>query len=314
MKIIHGPSYRYQGELLQEPEIILVQDHHYHKDHGHAVKQLLEASVCPPDQHLLVFDHVLQQDEFSHYPHVCLPLLMAVECEEFNQAQIDIRWAHREHAFNFIINKPRPNRILLLDMVHELGLTNYVHTLCWREGYKSIVATDYTFGDEKRHDRGISHGPHKNCSNYLEHLKERIFENSCVSLITEPAFYERETILTEKTLMAIWGGTLPLWVGGWMCADTWRDLGFDVFDDIINHDYQYAHDPHDRCRLAFAFNKKWLQEPVDLEPLRDRLVHNLELLKKNIFLDQLKDLVMQHPSLQKYVQTYRHGTFAGMFS
>lgn len=310
MKIIHGPSYRYQGEQLVSPAIILVQDHHFDPESGYALRRLLEASLCPPDQHLLVFDHVLLQDEFAAYPHVCLPLLLAAECMEFNLEQILPVWQQRDCAFNFMINKPRLNRILLLDIIHDLGLSSYRHSLCWAQDYKSIAATNYTFGDEAKMDQGIRSGSHRNSSNYRVHLQKSVFERSCVSLITEPAVYERETIITEKTVMAVWGGTLPIWVGGWRCAAVMEEFGFDVFSDMVDHSYQHLPDPIHRCRQAIDLNRHLLDHPIDLASIHDRLAHNLDLMRRNVFLDRIDKILHVHPRLAHVVKIFRNGLLA----
>jgi len=310
---IHGPTYRYRGEILTDPTVIMVQDHHYDPQHGDHLRLLLDNSQCPPNQHLLVFDHVLRQDEYSNHPHICLPLLMAAECAEFNQNSIEPHWHHRQYAFNFMINKPRPHREILLNLVHDLPLDNYKHSLCWSGGYKSIPATDYRFGDEIVLDKGLLNGSYPNAITYKHLLKSNVFEPTAVSLITEPAFQERETILTEKTIMAIWSGTIPIWVGGWKCADTMRDFGFDVFDDVIDHSYQDLSDPINRCCQAVELNISVLRHAVDLTPFYPRLEHNLNLLRTNIWLQTVNDKVNDHLKgkdpkdlgLKLYAETYR---------
>lgn len=307
MRLLDGPRYKYQGERLTTPEIIVIQDHHY-DDGGYALQQLLDNSQCPADQHVLVFDHVLRQDEFARYHCVCLPLLLAAECKEFNQQRIKIDWTNRRHAFNFMINKPRPHRLLLLDMVHSLGLSDYRHSLCWSHDHKSIPRTDYKFGDERTLEQGILNGSHANACTYDSLLKRTVFEPTCVSLITEPAFHERETIITEKTLMAIWAGTLPIWVGGWRCAETMRDMGFDVFEDVIDHGYQALLDPVERCRQAVLLNIHLLERPIDLVPLISRLRHNLELLRQNVFLRQVDHLLSSYHQLGCLRDQFRNGS------
>lgn len=310
MKIIPGPRYRYQGERLQQPEIILVEDHHYDPHTGYALRSLLAASLCPIDQHLLVFDHVIRQDEFADCNHVCLPLLLAAECHEFNQECIETYWGTRTHAFNFMINKPRPHRVILLDTVHDMQFKSYKHSLCWSQSYKSIPATKYMFGDERTLDQGIMNGQHSNASTYHQLLKTAVFEGTCVSLITEPVFWERETIVTEKTLMAIWAGTLPIWIGGWKCPDAMRDFGFDTFDDVIDHSYQDLSDPHDRCCRALLDNRHLLDQPRDMAPYQDRLKHNLDLLTSNVFLQDVKSKISTRPELAGLVERFRNGLLA----
>lgn len=312
MFILHGPTYRYQGEQLAHPEIIYIQDHHYDPEHGYALRSLLGHSLIPSDQHLLVFDHVNLQQEFDQYPHVCLPLLLAAETQEFNAQGIDPAWSMRTHAFNFIINKPRRNRWILLEMISDLGLTNCCYSLCWSQGFRNIHPTDFRLGTEIQLERGFLTGSYRNAETYATLLKTRVFEPTAVSLITEPAFYERETIVTEKTLMAIWAGTLPIWIGGWRCADFMRNLGFDVFDDIIDHGYQTFAEPEDRCRHAVRSNQNLLRSPLDLQSLRPRLEHNLSLLRSNIFMHLIRHTLNEHPYLKDIVRSFRGGCLSSL--
>jgi hypothetical protein len=157
-------------------------------------------------------------------------------------------------------------------------------------------------------ERGILNGAYKNATTYNRLLKSPVFEATSVSLITEPAFHERETIITEKTLMAIWAGTMPIWVGGWRCADTMRDFGFDVFDDMIDHRYQDLVDPGERCRQAILLNMHLLEHAPDLMLCHARLAHNLDLLRSNVFLQRVQTLAIQYPDLRPLIGQFRHGS------
>lgn len=307
MIILSGPNYRFAGEQLDRPTTIVIQDHHYDHSNGYALRQLLDASACDKTKHVLVFDHVLRQDEFSDYDCVCLPLLLAAECMEFQQQAIPIKWRDRSHAFNFMINKPRPHRQILMDVLLDLELENYRHSLCWSEGYGAIPATDFRFGDERCLSQGFLNGQHTNASTYHHLLKDRVFESTAVSLITEPAFYERETIITEKTIMAVWAGTLPIWVGGWHCADVMREFGFDVFDDVIDHSYQSLTDPRERCRQAVVRNLALLTRVIDLSPFYRRLQHNLDLMLDNIWLHKINQIIQVRPRLSILRDQFRNG-------
>jgi len=123
-----------------------------------------------------------------------------------------------------------------------------------------------------------------------------------VSLITEPCYLEREIMITEKTVMAMYAGTLPVWVGGWRLPDAMRDLGFDVFDDIVDHSYSTLADPVDRLDQALKLNQRLL---TDFDLVRDviaanqhRLQHNVDLLEQNVFLDLVKKQVQDRPELR----------------
>lgn len=302
---IHGPTYTYSQEILRAPEIIWVRDHHYNSDdHCYHVETLLANSVCDPQQHLLVFDHVNLQTALSAYPHVCLPTFLARENKEFIQQRIQPDWSHKRATFNFMINKPRPNRDRLLTLIEQHQLTNYCHSLAWKtNNVNRIAVTNYVFGSETVIDQGVRNGLFKNAYTYSQLLQKSVFEPTCVSLITEPAYYEKETIVTEKTLMALYAGTIPIWVGGWRIADYMASMGFDVFDDVVDHSYQTESDPALRCDLAIARNLDLLTN-FDLAHSRldpQRLQHNYALLEQNVFLKDVLEKAHDRPELQSIV-------------
>ena len=295
---IHGPTYKYKGEILDKPEIIVVRDHHYSEiDYCFHIQKLLENSTCDPHLHTLLFDHVLIHDDvLKDYNIILYPTFIAREEREFNQQLIEVDWNKRQCTFNFMINKPRKHREILLQLIKRFNLINYTHSLPWKHNdINSIPVTDYKFGPEVVMDKGIRNGSFKNAETYDKLLKTTVFEPSCISVITEPAFFERESILTEKTIMSIYSGTLPIWVGGWRCADALRSFGFDVFDDIVDHSYQDLDDPFDRCYHAIECNLNLLRD-FDLvhefiQNNKSRFEHNLNLLKNNVFqktVDQVK--------------------------
>ena len=319
---IFGPTYRYNGEILTEPEIIYVNDHHY-DDNNHCfhVKTLLENSACDPMKHLVVFDHINHDDELYNYNLLCMPIFLAAEAKEFESRNIQPNWSNKTRAFNFMINKPRLNREFLLILIEHFKLNNYTHSLCWKqvilsrdkmiantksELYKQIINNtevnipekSYTFGQEIFLDQGLRYGQIRNGENYAGLLKDTLFEPSCVSLITEPSFYERETLKTEKTIMAIYGGTLPIWVGGWAIPESMRRLGFDVFDDIVDHSYERLADPWDRAYHAVEKNLHLLQD-IDrtrkfIQNNQARFQHNLDLVRRNVFMEDLVEKINRY--------------------
>ena len=325
---IFGPSYRYGGEILTKPEIIYVTDHHYDEEHQcFHVKTLLDNSECDPMQHLVVFDHMNHEDELSNYNTLYLPVFLSAEAKYFTDAAIQPNWSHKPYSFNFMINKSRPNRQFLLLLIKHFDLKNYSYTLCWQNvdirrpslarrtsnlDYKTIIYQTqidiepryYTMGHEVVMERGLRYGEATNAQNYVNLLKHNVFEPSCVSLITEPCFYERETLKTEKTLMAMYGGTLPIWVGGWAIPQSLRDLGFDVFDDIIDHSYERMEDPWDRAYYAVERNLDLLR---DTDKVRDfiannhaRFQHNIDLIQRNVFLEDLAAKISRYDEKTQY--------------
>ena len=303
---ILGPTYRYTGERIHN-EIVYIDDHCYDEaSQSFPVKQLL---VNNPGDHLLVFDHLGHDDVLAEYPHVIMPVYLAAEVEEFNRQKIQPNWNNKTHCFNFMINKPRLNRIRLLEHVDREQLTNRLHALPWRHSdYASIPVTDYRMGEEVVMDQGVKNRHYPNALTYQQLLQRQVFEPTCVSLITEPCYLEREIMITEKTIMAVYAGTLPVWVGGWRLPDAMRDLGFDVFDDIVDHSYSTLADPVDRLDQALIRNQQLL---TDLDLVKDfiannqsRLQHNVDLVEQNVFLDLVKRQVQDWPQLREIAELW----------
>jgi len=296
-----GHSYHYQHEQLTSPEIIVVRDHHYHEDSQcFPVQKLLENSTCNPSEHVVIFDHVLQHDDvLKDYQLISFPSFLARETTQFIQQQIQPDWSNKTTTFNFMINKPRPHRFRLLEMIEEFELTDYCHSLAWQTNtVNNISVTDYKFGPEVVMERGIRNGSFFNAHTYQGLLQKTVFEPTCVSLITEPVYYERETIITEKTLMSMYAGTIPIWVGGWRIPDYLKQAGFDTFDDIVDHSYQSLVDPLDRCRKAVELNLELLRN-FDLakqlnQECCNRLKKNVELLESNYFRTQCLAIIDQY--------------------
>jgi hypothetical protein len=333
---ILGPTYRYHGEILDKPEIILIRDHHYDGiGHCFHVKTLLDNSTCDPQQHFLISDSVLHSDEIHPYKLLCLPIYLAQQSDQFVLKNIQPNWNNKTAAFNFMINKPRPNREFLLLLIKHFGLDNYTYSLCWKntkikkahllanvklEFYKKIIENTqsdifekaYTFGHEVFLDQGLRSVHVTNAENYAGLLQSTVFEPSCVSLITETIFYERETFITEKTIMAMYGGTLPIWVGGWGIPTFMQSLGFDVFDDIIDHSYQHVADPWDRVYQSVEKNLHLLKDTKLTQEFiknnHSRLQHNVNLINDNIFQNHITNQIAKYdPAFQEFLKSIMQG-------
>lgn len=316
-----GTNYQYRGEILEPGEYIYVPDHHYNEDsQSYPIQQLLENSP-DPKSHTVVFYTVTEHDDgiLDNYNCVFMPYFTAITEQEFNNANIVVDWSHKPYTFNFMINKPRRHREFLLQLIEYFKLDNYTYTLCWKDAsgklrpiandrYQhldrpvSIAPRQFLLGQEINLDRGLQYGSVTNAQNYQAFLKQQIFEPSCISLITEPPFYEREIMHTEKTVMAFWGGTIPIWVGGWRNADYLKKHNFDTFDDIVDHSYETMPDPYDRCYYAIERNLKLFQDHDKIKQFvadnQPRFQHNLDLVKAG-FLGQVTRRALDQANLTK---------------
>jgi hypothetical protein len=216
-----GTNYQYRGEILKPGEHIYIPDHHYNEDsQTYPIQQLLENSP-DPTSHTLVFYTVVEHDDgiLDNYNCVFMPYFTSFTEQQMNAMDINVDWSNKPYTFNFMINKPRRHREFLLQLIEYFKLDNYTHTLCWKKNdgklssisnsqYQhldrpvSIASRQFLLGQEVSLDKGLKYGSVTNAQNYQAFLKQEIFEPSCISIITEPAFYERETMHTEKTIMA----------------------------------------------------------------------------------------------------------------
>jgi len=235
-----------------------------------------------------------------------------------------------------MLNKVRPHRILLAKMINYFGLTDYVYSMAWQDDFslnvidkhstvdpviqqkilesplpKFKVYVDNNFDYTNNHIKvKLNHIKQRslpgelgydNSFSYQSQLKENLFEPSYVSLISEPVYDVRAVMITEKTTMAIWGGTIPIWVGGWNIANTMKNIGFDVFDDLIDHSYQNMPNAFDRCYFAIERNLEILQNQKLLkqyfEANKSRFENNLKLCQGNYLKQYRLDHCKKYPVL-----------------
>ena len=95
--------------------------------------------------------------------------------------------------------------------------------------------------------------------------------------------------------MAMYGITLPIWVGGWQIPESLRKLGFDVFDDIIDHSYENLNDPWDRAFYAVGKNLDLLKDFDRVNKFISnnisRFQRNIELIEQNVFLQYITNQI-----------------------
>ena len=214
-------------------------------------------------------------------------------------------------AFNFMINKKQVNRYLCIKLVELFELTSFDYT--WSGVDQNFdmstileelnkLGTSSPITDLERtflllpittqskvllifKTEIAEYGLRNNTGPWgiwVSGLKS-IFLDSAVSLITESVSYDPAMVFTEKTIYAIIGLTFPIWVGGYKQAQNWEKLGFDTFNDVIDHSYQHYDTVIERCYYAIKNNLKILQDVEYASQLRSthmaRLKANDALLR-----------------------------------
>jgi hypothetical protein len=213
-----------------------------------------------------------------------------------------------QYCCNFIINKKKVNRYILLKLVEKFNLLNSC-TYSWSsvdnnfnlqalinettnsqttlpEDVLPFVLSPITvvkrwIDTESDQLSETTQVITNNIRAWDNGLKE-IFTSSAVSLITESVGFEHGIAFTEKSIFSVLGLTMPIWIGGKYQAEEFESLGFDVFHDFIDHSYQYHDSLLERCYYAVANNQQLLTDVEYARQVRqqvnDRLLKNRSLL------------------------------------
>jgi hypothetical protein len=241
-----------------------------------------------------------------------------------------------EYCFNFSINKKQINRHLLIKLVEWFGLSSYdyswsgigksfdlsliltdVGACSSNPGFRDCLLSDIKIPEKFLHitNSSISSVNEANVSKYgsnravWEKVLRPIFGISAVSLISESVAWDRAAQFTEKTAFAVMSETFPIWVGGYGMAEEWKRMGFDIFDDIIDHGYQYRDSLLERCYYAFFDNLDLLQDLELVDNLRKnnqaRLAKNKVNLRNNLQNYNLSQIDTFPENIATYFQKYR---------
>jgi hypothetical protein len=260
----------------------------------------------------IVSDHITKFDEVKIYG---LPLITELIARQLvNKIEFKNSNMNTLTCFNFVINKKQINRFLCIKLVELFKLYNFDYT--WsgvddKADMTNIITELDMLGTQspldstarsfilapillKKRFIDFSTSVTNNTSQIdtvgtvwwqWENGIGDLFLNSAISLITESVAYQTAAVFTEKIVFATLGLTFPIWIGGYNQAAEWKRLGFDIFDDIIDHSYQNYNTLIERCYYAFSRNIELLSNKEKATELRlnfkDRLFNNRELLIQN---------------------------------
>ena len=128
---------------------------------------------------------------------------------------------------------------------------------CMLDGYEKFymnpdMAVDgFEIYGESRHNDNIS--------NFNRSLRDK-YKNSFVEIITESSYAAPSFMLTEKTHHSFYGFNFPILICGAGGVAHLRDVGFDMFDDIVDHSYDLISNPFDRIISAIDNNHRLLTD------------------------------------------------------
>jgi hypothetical protein len=254
-------------------------------------------------------------DSFSYIdidtdiPVYTIPLFLEVDIQPFKNTNTITEEIKTDYATNFLINKKQINRYLTIKLCELFNIdVNYTWSGIGRKSDMSIIINELNYNDHKfinDTERSFLLSPislpprwiEYSSSNYSNTISvenygsnkwtwdnglSTMVSTTAVSLITESVWTQRAAYFTEKTIYSVLGLTFPIWIGGAYHAREWRKMGFDTFDDIIDHSYESMDTLIERCWYAFKLNLDLLKDRQRLTDLRQqclpRLLKNRELM------------------------------------
>lgn len=267
----------------------------------------------------------MHEDHGLGLPFFGLPLWAMGECRLWSQADFDgDLLLITDHVFNFMVNKKQCSRYILIKLVEIGNYRSFQYT--WSgtgrqfdmsqviiemdnlapghpagsSDFKSrmlapidlptrFIGKTGVLDDEasKKLANGAGHIKHGNIKSTWHGFLKDMFSRSCISLISETGGFDRLAVMSEKTLFAIFGLTFPIWIGNYGEPHSVENLGLDVFNDLIDHSYQWYPTLIERCYWAFELNKTMLNDLAYCRDLRQRHLDRLLANRKFLLEDGL---------------------------
>ena len=222
---------------------------------------------------------------------------LADECSSF---------VYRFEQTDLTVTVPATHHFVCLNRLHRWQRYRLVAELLDRglDKFGKISYLESPREDDPRFPRSLDHDT-------VSWEQQRAIDNPAIAgalfnVITESAYeIEPNTSklewhhlpgMTEKSFKCFVMHQIPVWLAPYRSVSCYRTLGFDVFDDLIDHGYDLEPDPVQRIKLV-ADQVERLCELTNLDNLRQML---LPRFLKNI--DTLKSLsnhALELPQWQK---------------
>lgn len=121
---------------------------------------------------------------------------------------------------------------------------------------------------------------HKNFDEVLRIM----YRDSFVEIVNETLFLEKSGQISEKFLNSVYGYNFPIILNVPGAVEYMRSIGFDMFDDVINHSYDTVVDPFPRLVKALGDNIELLKNSDIAKSAwvkcQHRMKKNVELMRE----------------------------------
>lgn len=243
-------------------------------------------------------------NHFSKYGTVlhCNPELAKTKGTFFNYWAYDYLNRIKDYKINLNDNNPFISKFLCLNgnrawhryytlqklhdvkifdkgLISLLNRYNSIENISHYDKFKQLYKGDISFVSNLVKDKIILT---LDRSNEQIHKDDRsheqwIYSQSSVSLVTETyGESKRKLFITEKSYKPIANCHFAIWIGTPGIVQFFRDLGFDMFDDVIDHSYDSYNTDQVRFNRAIKSLKEFLMvlPTLDKNKFQERLTAN----------------------------------------
>jgi hypothetical protein len=148
-------------------------------------------------------------------------------------------------------------------------------------GFSRFIETDKAYDDPNIYKETT---PNDNIYNFNHSLRDK-YNTSFLEFVTETNYNEVSFNVTEKFVHSVFGYNIPIIVSSPGYVEFLRTVGFDVFDDIVDHSYDTELDKLTRLHTLVSNNIDLLTSsrlPREFENNKARLTRNCEIATNHL--------------------------------
>lgn len=229
----------------------------------------LELELDEPNLHIIPWggDWVNQKTEYSQ--------LAPVLDKNFDSSRTYISLnrnvrSHRLVTLSYLFGKNYDRTGVITYLKNHHMPDSFLDTVSWEfspehdqlrttilDGFECIKSNQSLATDSYDVYRQYGTAEIDNAGNFENRLR-MMYRDSFVEIVSESVFSTPSFILTEKTANSFFGCNFPIILGGCGIVAHLRELGLDMYDDVVDHSYDTIANPLDRIVLAIESNRRLL--------------------------------------------------------
>ena len=269
----------------------------------------LELEIDEPNLHIIPWggDWLNQHTEYS--------TLQPVLDKNFDSERTYINLnrnvrSHRVVALSYLLGQGYDSTGVITYLQNPQGMpTDFLESIGWEfeiprhdtlrttilQGFNRLSITDDDYDIYREYGQKNT----DNAGNFENRLRN-MYRDSFVEIVSETLFVSPSFILSEKTAHAFYGCNFPIILSGCGAVAHLRELGLDVFDDIVNHDYDNIKNPIDRIVSAIESNRRLL---TDTNHAKQSWKESQPRFERNVEVMRNMYSWYEHRTRQKFAET-----------